>query len=853
MQNAKIGIFVVFLQSATGNIMNLGLRQIFTILAALLLAINVPAQDIPLLPQDPAVVSGLTPNGMAYYLVTNPAEKGLADFAIVQKAGRLTFPDSTGCRAETLAEDALSSLKRIRPESAACFFIRKGTYPKAEGFAEVTDDATVFRFSGVALNTVAVDSVLLVLMDIADRADYAGDDILKKWYAPADQAVVISGDIDSKAIAAKLHSMSYMIPARESATRPEYVRRNSGPVPVIETYGDITRISATWTSERAPREYMNTVQSEIFEMSLNTLGAAAVNRIRAELKAAGIPAADVSYGHVCSSTHPYDDSITITLAVGSEDASEASGILAETMASIKMHGIRLNEYRIAESAYIQKLTDASENPLTFNSDYVDMCVNAFLYNAPMSSPKERLAFQTAGNLPDTMRLRLFNGIARAVIDSVWSGPEPEPCGDVALPDTLFGPSAAIKVKLKSSKREPVSRGVIWTFSNGFKVIYKKMASDRMYYALALNGGYGSVREFHEGEGAFLSDYLKTCRVRGLEVERFMEILGTQGVTMDMNVNMSNTMVSGSFHADNMTLLLRSLIAMANEMTPDEASFDYWKKSEYLALDMMKGSLYARMTAVDSIICPGYRYSSYKTKDRLSPEFQARAGAFYESQFSKMNDGALIIAGDMDEDRLKKVLLAYVGEFRTSGGLAPKPSVHYQAVSGTSTYTVKGESDNVDVVMSSRLPVTMENYIAAEFASEVLRAELAEEMHGSGMDASVTHECWIYPEERINVLVSVPGASMNALSVLRSVLSGLDGMEVSEERLNAWKETLKHRISLEMTSPAYWVDAIALRYLIGKDLSTNYAAKIDAVTAEKVKSVLSVMDDGCKVEYVTIKE
>ena len=57
----------------------------------------------------------------------------------------------------------------------------------------------------------------------------------------------------------------------------------------------------------------------------------------------------------------------------------------------------------------------------------------------------------------------------------------------------------------------------------------------------------------------------------------------------------------------------------------------------------------------------------------------------------------------------------------------------------------------------------------------------------------------------------------------------------------------------MKDPSYWVDAIVLRYLDGKDLSTGYASKIDSVTPAKVQAVLNMLDTGCKIEYVTSKK
>ena len=53
------------------NMMKTRYKQLFACVAALLLAISVPAQDLPLLPADPAVKQGVLPNGMTYYLSNN--------------------------------------------------------------------------------------------------------------------------------------------------------------------------------------------------------------------------------------------------------------------------------------------------------------------------------------------------------------------------------------------------------------------------------------------------------------------------------------------------------------------------------------------------------------------------------------------------------------------------------------------------------------------------------------------------------------------------------------------------------------------------------------------------------------
>lgn len=868
-----------------------GFRQIIAVFAMLLFSITVPAQDIPILPDDPSVLKGSLPNGMSYYLVANASVTNVADFALVQKTGSMTTPDSTAVKAVGAARDALSYLPRLKNTSPHSFLSRHGVAPGREGYVKVTEDATVFRFRNVSLSGNAVlDSTLLVLMDIADRANTAGDDFLSGWYTPGDQAIIVSGDINVKAVADKLRDMSYMIPGGKPAPRPGYEwEENEDAVFVADTSdaSPFAEVSLTWVSRRVPREYMNTVQPAIFEMSVNTLGELAVRRIRKELESRDIPAAAVTYDHVCSESTPYDDSFTVGVLLKKDDAAEALAVAAEVMASIDASGVGKDEFILAEAKCMNVMKDEAAAAVRGNEEYLDRCINAFLYNASLASPKERLAFHLSRNLPDTMRCRLFNDIAKAmldrsanlrvrcygdslslreVFDSVWTVSSVQKASDINMSDTLSFPDRSQKQKVKTIKTDPVSGGSIWTFSNGFKVIYKKMATDRFYYTLALNGGYSSIAGLEQGEGPFVTDYLKSCHVSGLKGESFMDILQIMGITMNVKVNLSNTMIGGSLPSDRIRLLLRSLLAMANERTPDEDTFNYYKESGYLSLESDQGGFAARMTAIDSIMCPDFRYTQYKTSGKVRDGFSKRADTFLDDAFSKMNDGVLVLVGNMDEEKLKKLLMEYVGGFRTRDFAFRRPVMRYQPVSGWSTYTVEGDRNCVDVALSARMPVTAENYIAAYLATEYLKRRFTEVLSDLGMHAEVSYNCRIYPEERYNLLLSLtevsedgfasdmkPDTPINALAKIRTVISELHSMEIPDAELKILKTRLKNEIAAEMKDPAYWMDAIVLRYLDGKDLSTGYASKVDAVTPAKVQAVLNMLDAGCKVEYVTSKK
>ena len=194
-------------------------KQLFACVAALLLAISVPAQDLPLLLGDPAVKQGVLPNGMTYYLSNNPSTKGKADFALVQRTGRLTTGDSADSYPAELARNTLDYVPRLGGRSPQDFMTDHGAAAGRNGFVEVTDDATIFRFPGIRLSDDKdmIDSTLLVVMDMTERVTWTEDDYFKKWYVPSDQAIIVSGDIDVNSVAEKLRMLSYMTPKGESS------------------------------------------------------------------------------------------------------------------------------------------------------------------------------------------------------------------------------------------------------------------------------------------------------------------------------------------------------------------------------------------------------------------------------------------------------------------------------------------------------------------------------------------------------------------------------------------------------------------------------------------------------------
>ena len=876
------------------------LINLLIIISGLLFAINVPAQNLPVMTPDPAIKQGKLPNGLTYYVVANPSAKGYADFALVQKTGSLTDSTAAPDKAVAVAKDALAHLPRIGSKSPQEWMAAHGVTPSSDGFISVTSDATVFRFKDMSLSSGAnvQDSTLLLLMTIVDRVSVTEDEYLAKWYSPSDQAIVISGDVDANSLISKMTSLSYMTPSRKSAPRSEYEWKDSEAAVfrLVETPGrKLTRVSASWKQPRAPREYMNTVQPAIYERFISELSYIAERRIRLDLSRRGVPVADVSCRYRSSAEGPGDEMFNVSLTVADKDVLLAVGALARTCASIDVSSVTIDEYRVARENYLKELSAKTAGSFKSNAEYVDRCVAAFLRNSSLASSKEKLNLHLSRNLPDETQLKLFNDMASALLDgsrnltlrcasskmmtdeakvrnafySAWSDSyaNPSPLDAFYAEQDFQWPSVGPKVKLASSKPDPMSGATIWTFSNGFRVAYKNMATGgKTYWSMAQNGGYGSIEDLSEGEGAYASDYLRLCRVAGVDGNTFRDMLLSRGLTFETRVGLTGTLLSGVAPKEATETVMQVLVAMSNSRTSDKESFDMYRADDALAAGLGNDPRSARIAAIDSIMCPDYVYSWKKVHGKLTPEFSVKADKFFERQSAKMNDGVLILITDMPEAEVKKLMLSYVGHFRTTGAAFRRPSLRYQPIAGWSTYTVDGKDDSIDVAMSALLPLTMDNYMTAAVASMVLEKALSDALVNTGMYSQVSYNFVITPQDRLNVLVSAAplvrtayashidaSGPIEALSIVRSMLQDLSQTKISDKSLAACKVYLKSYLAQKMKEPEYWVDAIAKRFLDGKDFTSSYAAKIDAVNAESVRALLNSLNNGSKVEYVVNKK
>ena len=821
--------------------MSARLFHILFSLALVTFSRTVPAQTLPSLPVDGKIQKGTLRSGVAYYMVKNDEVKGFADIAVVRRG---EAPSRTA--AEELETKYLS---------------RNGIGPRPGGYFQENDGSTVLHLDRVPVYDLNVlDSTLLVTFSqvAASRAP---------------EAVIVSGDIDPVEVKKKMDIFSMMVPQHfvENSHGPDYVWEPSVMPSIVfkkRPMGDRGVVRVAYASPRTPQEQMNTAQALVMGILSREFRTVAVRRIERNLRDAGIPYGRLDFHYLNSTETGGDEEYAVEVQTDRDHLEAAMKIVSGTLAGLDGFGIPVEEFTDAKQVMIAEMLPRGSTPLT-NRQYVDRCVAHFLYGANLAPYSEETRLFARKSLPDSTETRLFNQFAtsllsqlsnltleyRANLDSLDEdnalfqynlaylyGSTFKEAKDYSWQRDTSGLEVECpRIRLKETKPEPVSGGVLWTFSNGMRVVYKQVPGRQTFhYSLLLGGGLSGVGGLTEGEGGYFGDMLSLYDAGGLSASDFRDHLAVNSIRMDAQVALTYTSIYGEAPASKLPTLLKALLALANGRTVNRGEFDICLRNSKWAQEPVDNRLYA-------MLYPGFSYSPKKYVSGLNSGTQAKAAQFYESLFSRMNDGMLIIVGDVDEATARRVLLRYLGGFRTQRSAAPRKSIRYQPRAGTVTQREAGSKKGVYVRLDTEYPLSGVNYATAEVAIEVLRRNLVQALEGTGMSAEITTGFHTYPQERLWMFLSCEGGT--DLDAVRAGIRKAAASTVGAKDLKAFKDMALAGMNQELTEPETVVTALVARYGIGKDLVTHYKESVNEVSAARVKEMLSALAAGSTAEIV----
>lgn len=845
------------------------------------------SQALQKLPAAGEIGTGRLPNGITYYITANKASLGYADYALVQKGA----PDEDGSR------DALSQVGHFGDRKPYRFLSSRGVGYREPGYVSYGENHTVYRFEDVPTTDAATtDTTLMMLFDLCSLCPY-------------EQAIVVSGDVNASVIRERMGVLSLMVSRREQLPLDDDYAWERMPAATVvaqtNNFDSVSSISISYASPRTARENLGTIHTLVSDKMFGELDLVVDLRVRAALKAAGIPVGGVEHLRKKASDGPGDESWGVKLFVGKKDVPAALKIVSGVLANIKLAGVSAGELQVAHDAFIEGVSRDAAAYSRSNEYYTDLCIASYLFGSWLYSPTAAKDFMTRKQLPSETEAEFFNQFASALLDKEqgltlevitprceagdstamtqeavfeafkepWEAKQEliPFAGKVSDSVKLPVPDAKSKLKLRNEAKEPVTGAKLWTFSNGMRVAFDKAPTPgRFVFNFIFRGGYSSVPGLKAGEGAYVSDILRFCDLEGLPCTDFGRLLQENGIELRRDVRISEMCIAGSAPSDKLEMVLGLVLAMSGERKFNVAEYGYFAECEALGMELGRLGEDGVKAVADSILRPDYTLTPFKRPQALqtgeaSEELPARAESYFAAEFAKANDGIFALIGDLEEGKTLKLLQKYLSALKTSKAISPKPLAQYELRSGwasSRTVALHPGDESVNIVLTSALPITASRFYATGIVELQVRKALSAALADLGWWAEIGVTMEYFPRELMVMMVRLkpsdvaglpsgitPADARTVALVARDAIDETLRGSVSAAELGVCKNLVQGQVEGQISRPEIKLAMLMTRYSYAKDLTTRYKEMIAAITPAMVEEMGKAFADGGSVEYV----
>ncbi len=503
--------------------------------------------------------------------------------------------------------------------------------------------------------------------------------------------------------------------------------------------------------------------------------------------------------------------------------SEELDVIRESRISYLYSAYGINDPSIPEASRLKEAVD-------YDLDQFGASLDEYLSARSIVSINPSYhKFLFSHRLPDKDELDLFNKYVGAVLTTM---PTPY-VGDIPLVILPHLPSPK-RAKIKAESVDPVTGGKMWTFDNGIRVIYKNMGQKgRFDFGMVIKGG----------ASVFVGDLLEYYDIGKLHWYEFKRYLDLKGIITEVNTNPADLRICGSAPTSSLVSLIQGLSLLVKEGNLNKDGFDLYRRRELKKLE--KSDLDA---TIDSLMRRDYDYSQYRFVSHLSGDMDDVAREYYSHQFKRFNDGVIVILGDLEEKTLRSTLEKYLGGLPTNKNYYVRPSIQYELRNGSSVHMEYSDDlePGVTVAMSVISPVSAETFIALDFLKAMMEKELR---------AEVKTNVELFPQERMTLTVKF-GETDNpsaAIGKCREAIASLMETALSEEEFSLYKSYLIDQYNVRMSDPKWLEEFVFYRYSQGKDFSGKYQDRIRAMKTSSYMSLLNLLSEGARVEYVVLKK
>lgn len=701
----------------------------------------------------------------------------------------------------------------------------------------------------------------------------------KTWYYPANQAIIVAGDVDVKYVEGKIKELFGALPKKEIEPAKEkiVVPGNEAPDYMIFTDPELVakNLMILIKQEKMPKEY-NSLGLGVLNGMMKDLIASMLNeRLDDASKAPGAKFSSAS-GSVTSLNNSLE-AFFVGCMVNDKASEALEGIMA-VLRQIQTYGFTQGEFDRAKASLLRRYQAIADAAATrTNRTYAMACVNNFIDNEPVADPV--YMNEVVKQYASLVNVDALNQAIKQIIRPtdniiIYSGPQKE--GEVAPTEAELSAAykSAFEKEIKPLEDEGAMEPLIaegqvkagsivksekgylgtevLTLSNGVKVyLYPNdLRKDAVTFSLYQEGGKSILPQellpsFEDNVMAFIG---QNAGVSKFSQSKLNKMLAGKQVSVSAYLGDITSRLSGrSSSKDVETMLQLAYLKFTQpRCEPDEFKNSYDQlvaiaaniesspefKYQVMLSDVMNNSSKRALTINSEML------------KEVSPE-KVRQGN--EILFGNAEGAKVFIGGDFKTDEIKPLIEKYIAS------LPVKKDGKHKIVDHN-LYPAKGVTDNVKTMKMQNPNVyaailytgdseyNKENNLRLSAMSYVLEmryiASLREE-DGGTYSPSVGGTIYPQPKPLYIFQVMFQTQLEKAQGLIDKVYAGLNDLASNgptSEEMTKTVEMLKKQIPENKKNPGYWMNLITDYYRQGVDMQSTTEDIDKFVTAESIQNM-----------------
>ena len=717
-----------------------------------------------------------------------------------------------------------------------------------------------------------------------------------QWYTADKQAVIVVGDIDMKSLESHIKSLFSTIPKSRNSLkdRMALIEDNDEPKVAIVYDKELTTASATITylANSLQRDYKNTGVGLVYDYMNDVACNLIDQRFKQQANRSDFPIfnVDVEYGNYRNSANK--DALSITIETDPHNVNRAMELIASEIGRLHTLGIGKEEYEKANAKYWQNLDNQYSNRISTSTNdyYSQMCISNFLDDRSLASIELKHLYLSRINVEDTLSFPQMNKYITTMVDpmsdvsivyklpdvgdTLFGKPLEKPTKEVIMwkfyenvngthtpfVSTAFVDSSKLSLPPKpgvisSSRLDNSIATTIWELGNGATVLFKKSSNEKNKVSLLAIGKGGASylgRSDNRYNIHYFNDVIKNSSVGGYTPSDLGLLLSDKNIKLQSGINLYSEYLKGEAPRDELNLFFKLIYNSFTEREGDPQSLSNYLRDKQIELSMKDYSPeFFFNDTITKILYNNSAYAPVQSLETFSGFEYKEAIKFVNDRFSNANNFVFVIIGDVEEETLKPLVEHYI---------ASLPSKYVKDNWNILPLYLNKRSENVEIERDLEeplcytdlkyivsLPYTASNDAHFKLTLSLLEDNLSRIFSERGIEISVDGNMQFYPEEfgilTIRYVCRDIPENENITNEIKRIVEYLPE-HLDTQEIAKLIDSFNNHFTLKVASDAYWLNAIASRYFLGKDFHTSYNNKFDIVTEASLREFLKQFSNGC---------